>query len=136
MELQERIENVVSLTPAAAVKIRELMALLHTEPSPFVTALERLPDYRDRLTDLALDLGFSSHSHFSDGQQATNIAVYTSALDIRDIARSGSASTQNPNLRNRLDTSWPHHTDRRAVICDLCKVVHGPAADVKAAYTS
>jgi len=50
--------------------------------------------------------------------------------------RSGSASTQNPNLRNRLDTSWPHHTDRRAVTCDLCKVVHGPAADVKAAYTS
>jgi AraC-like DNA-binding protein len=30
-----------------------------------VTALERLPDYRDRLTDLALDLGFSSHSHFT-----------------------------------------------------------------------
>lgn len=28
-------------------------------------ALERLPDYRDRLTDLALDLGFSSHSHFT-----------------------------------------------------------------------
>ncbi|HEY1773984.1 MAG TPA: helix-turn-helix transcriptional regulator [Gammaproteobacteria bacterium] len=30
-----------------------------------VTALEKLPDYRDRLTDLALDLGFSSHSHFT-----------------------------------------------------------------------
>jgi AraC-like DNA-binding protein len=30
-----------------------------------VTALERLPDYRERLTDLALDLGFSSHSHFT-----------------------------------------------------------------------
>jgi AraC-like DNA-binding protein len=30
-----------------------------------VTALEKLPAYRDRLTDLALDLGFSSHSHFS-----------------------------------------------------------------------
>ncbi len=30
-----------------------------------VTALERLPRYRDRLTDLALDLGFSSHSHFT-----------------------------------------------------------------------
>ncbi|HEV7165586.1 MAG TPA: helix-turn-helix transcriptional regulator [Gammaproteobacteria bacterium] len=28
-------------------------------------ALERLPEYRERLTDLALDLGFSSHSHFS-----------------------------------------------------------------------
>jgi AraC-like DNA-binding protein len=30
-----------------------------------VTALERLPDYKDRITDLALDLGFSSHSHFT-----------------------------------------------------------------------
>ena len=28
-------------------------------------ALEKLPEYRERLTDLALDLGFSSHSHFS-----------------------------------------------------------------------
>lgn len=28
-------------------------------------ALEKLPQYRDRLTALALDLGFSSHSHFS-----------------------------------------------------------------------
>jgi AraC-like DNA-binding protein len=28
-------------------------------------ALEELPRYRDRLTDLALDLGFSSHSHFT-----------------------------------------------------------------------
>ncbi|HEV2112154.1 MAG TPA: helix-turn-helix transcriptional regulator [Gammaproteobacteria bacterium] len=28
-------------------------------------ALEQLPQYRERLTDLALDLGFSSHSHFS-----------------------------------------------------------------------
>lgn len=30
-----------------------------------VTALEKLPTYRERLTDLALDLGFSSHSHFT-----------------------------------------------------------------------
>ena len=30
-----------------------------------VTALEKLPGYRERLTDLALDLGFSSHSHFT-----------------------------------------------------------------------
>ena len=30
-----------------------------------VTALEKLPEYRERLTDLALDLGFSSHSHFT-----------------------------------------------------------------------
>ncbi|HSN18741.1 MAG TPA: helix-turn-helix transcriptional regulator [Gammaproteobacteria bacterium] len=30
-----------------------------------VTALERLPAYQDRLTDLALELGFSSHSHFT-----------------------------------------------------------------------
>lgn len=30
-----------------------------------VTALEKLPEYRDRLTDLAFDLGFSSHSHFT-----------------------------------------------------------------------
>ena len=30
-----------------------------------VTALEKLPAYQDRLTDLALDLGFSSHSHFT-----------------------------------------------------------------------
>jgi AraC-like DNA-binding protein len=29
------------------------------------TALEKLPQYREHLTDLALDLGFSSHSHFS-----------------------------------------------------------------------
>jgi AraC-like DNA-binding protein len=29
------------------------------------TALEQLPRYRERLTDLALDLGFSSHSHFT-----------------------------------------------------------------------
>ena len=28
-------------------------------------ALEKLPEYRERLTDLALDLGFSSHSHFT-----------------------------------------------------------------------
>lgn len=28
-------------------------------------ALDKLPQYRERLTDLALDLGFSSHSHFS-----------------------------------------------------------------------
>ena len=28
-------------------------------------ALEQLPHYRERLTDLALDLGFSSHSHFT-----------------------------------------------------------------------
>jgi AraC family transcriptional regulator len=28
-------------------------------------ALEKLPQYRERLTALALDLGFSSHSHFS-----------------------------------------------------------------------
>ncbi|MGE5624431.1 MAG: helix-turn-helix transcriptional regulator [Bacillota bacterium] len=30
-----------------------------------VTALEKLPEYRERLTDLAFDLGFSSHSHFT-----------------------------------------------------------------------
>ena len=30
-----------------------------------VTALDKLPAYQGRLTDLALDLGFSSHSHFS-----------------------------------------------------------------------
>jgi AraC-like DNA-binding protein len=30
-----------------------------------VTALEKLPQYQERLTDLALDLGFSSHSHFT-----------------------------------------------------------------------
>jgi AraC-like DNA-binding protein len=29
------------------------------------TALEKLPQYRKRLTALALDLGFSSHSHFT-----------------------------------------------------------------------
>jgi AraC family transcriptional regulator len=29
------------------------------------TALEKLPQYRRRLTALALDLGFSSHSHFT-----------------------------------------------------------------------
>jgi len=35
-----------------------------------VTALEKLPEYRDRLTDLALDLGFSSHSHFTQAFRA------------------------------------------------------------------
>ena len=30
-----------------------------------VTALEKLSEYRERLTDLAFDLGFSSHSHFT-----------------------------------------------------------------------
>jgi AraC-like DNA-binding protein len=29
------------------------------------SALEQLPRYRERLTDLALELGFSSHSHFT-----------------------------------------------------------------------
>jgi len=33
-------------------------------------ALEKLPEYRERLTDLALDLGFSSHSHFSHAFRA------------------------------------------------------------------
>jgi AraC-like DNA-binding protein len=32
--------------------------------------LERLPHYRERLTDLALDLGFSSHSHFTSAFRA------------------------------------------------------------------
>ena len=39
MELQERIDNVVSLTPAAAVKIRELMAQ-ETEVSVLRVAIE------------------------------------------------------------------------------------------------
>jgi AraC-like DNA-binding protein len=33
-------------------------------------ALEQLPRYRERLTDLALDLGFSSHSHFTHAFRA------------------------------------------------------------------
>jgi AraC-like DNA-binding protein len=33
-------------------------------------ALEQLPRYRERLTDLALDLGFSSHSHFTQAFRA------------------------------------------------------------------
>lgn len=33
-------------------------------------ALEQLPQYRTRLTDLALDLGFSSHSHFTHAFRA------------------------------------------------------------------
>jgi AraC-like DNA-binding protein len=35
-----------------------------------VAALERLPQYRERLTHLALDLGFSSHSHFTHAFRA------------------------------------------------------------------
>lgn len=37
----------------------------HLTDLRLATALERLPRYRERLTDLALDLGFSSHSHFT-----------------------------------------------------------------------
>ncbi len=37
----------------------------HLTDLRLATALEKLPQYRERLTDLALDLGFSSHSHFS-----------------------------------------------------------------------
>jgi AraC-like DNA-binding protein len=47
------------------------------------TALERLPRYRARLTDLALELGFSSHSHFTHafrtyfGRAPTAVAPFT-----------------------------------------------------------
>ena len=37
----------------------------HLTDLRLVAALEHLPEYRDRLTALALDLGFSSHSHFT-----------------------------------------------------------------------
>jgi AraC-like DNA-binding protein len=37
----------------------------HLTTLRLATALEHLPRYRERLTDLALDLGFSSHSHFT-----------------------------------------------------------------------
>ena len=37
----------------------------HLTSLRLATALEQLPRYRERLTDLALDLGFSSHSHFT-----------------------------------------------------------------------
>jgi len=37
----------------------------HLTDLRLVAALERLPEYRDRLTTLAFDLGFSSHSHFT-----------------------------------------------------------------------
>lgn len=37
----------------------------HLTDLRLAAALEKLPEYRERLTDLALDLGFSSHSHFS-----------------------------------------------------------------------
>src|SRR5262245_37723593 len=37
----------------------------HLTDLRLVAALERLPEYRDRLTALAVDLGFSSHSHFT-----------------------------------------------------------------------
>lgn len=37
----------------------------HLTALRLLAALERLPDYRGRLIDLALDLGFSSHSHFT-----------------------------------------------------------------------
>jgi AraC-like DNA-binding protein len=37
----------------------------HLTSLRLATALEQLPGYRERITDLALDLGFSSHSHFT-----------------------------------------------------------------------
>ena len=37
----------------------------HLTSLRLATALEQLPRYQARLTDLALDLGFSSHSHFT-----------------------------------------------------------------------
>jgi AraC family transcriptional regulator len=37
----------------------------HLTDLRLAAALERLPQYRERLTALALDLGFSSHSHFT-----------------------------------------------------------------------
>jgi len=37
----------------------------HLTDLRLAAALEKLPAYRERLTDLALDLGFSSHSHFT-----------------------------------------------------------------------
>jgi AraC-like DNA-binding protein len=37
----------------------------HLTSLRLATALEQLPRYRERITDLALDLGFSSHSHFT-----------------------------------------------------------------------
>ena len=37
----------------------------HLTQLRLAAALERLPDYRDRLVDLAFELGFSSHSHFT-----------------------------------------------------------------------
>lgn len=37
----------------------------HLTDLRLASALEKLPEYRERLTDLALDLGFSSHSHFT-----------------------------------------------------------------------
>ncbi len=37
----------------------------HLTDLRLAAALEKLPEYRERLTDLALDLGFSSHSHFT-----------------------------------------------------------------------
>lgn len=37
----------------------------HVTRLRLAAALEKLPEYRERLTDLALDIGFSSHSHFT-----------------------------------------------------------------------
>jgi AraC-like DNA-binding protein len=37
----------------------------HLTDLRLAVAIERLPEYRERLTALALDLGFSSHSHFT-----------------------------------------------------------------------
>lgn len=37
----------------------------HLTQLRLAAALEKLPQYKDRLIDLALDLGFSSHSHFT-----------------------------------------------------------------------
>jgi len=53
----------------------------HLTDLRLAAALERLPEYRDRLTALAFDLGFSSHSHFTAafgayyGRSPTSVAV-------------------------------------------------------------
>ena len=85
-EAIEEAKRIVDSDPAANVPLRRLAAAVETSPFQLCrsfrastgmtitayrhslrlrTALDRLRDQRTGLTELALDLGFSSHSHFT-----------------------------------------------------------------------
>lgn len=56
-------------------------------------ALQKLPAYRDRLTELALDVGFSSHSHFTHAFRAYYGASPSALLHRRESSRAVNASS-------------------------------------------